>query len=302
MAQTYRNFQVVVSDNCSEGDASAKVESFVRDLGDPRVSYVRQAEDGGEYGQGRYFFAHCNEDYFTILHDDDCLTPQHLEFSVAILEADPDLAFVSSGQIVIDSDGNEEPELTREYNSGEGRDHLAEGRIENPLEILLAFGGIFSISGTVFRFSTVSRNGLVDPDCGGLYPFEFNVFLRQTEHLEPAYFTPRKLVAYRHHAGTMRNYAKPFFNRSIMSTLMRLLERRKFSGRAERRRRKLLAAVYRNYAFILFVADEYAACYRYLGRSIRLYPLSRYIWAYTAVAIVFPFLIRPIWGPRVTLQ
>lgn len=301
-AQTHGNFRAVVSDNRSQPEASIAVESFVRQLDDPRITYVLQAEDGGEYGQGRYFFDQCKEDYLVILHDDDRLAPRHLECSLEILESDPELTFVSSGQTVIDPDGNELPELTREYNSGEGRSSLSEGRIENPLEVLLRYGGIFSISGTVFRFAAVRRNGLVDADCGGLYPFEFNVFLRQTESMKPAWFTPRKLVAYRHHAGTMRNYARPFFNRAMMATLMKLLERRRYAGRAERRRRKLLGAVYRNYAYILFVAREYAVCYRYLTRSIRLWPWSRYIWVYAFIAVFLPFLIRPVWGPRVTLD
>ena len=35
--------------------------------------------------------------------------------------------------------------------------------------------GVFSISGAVFRPSAVRANGLVDDDCDGLFPFEFNV-------------------------------------------------------------------------------------------------------------------------------
>jgi len=88
----------------------------------------------------------------------------------------------------------------------------------------------------------------------------------------------------------------------MMSTMMKLLERRTFTGEAERLRRKLLAGVYRNYAYIMFVASKRASCYRFLTRSIKLYPLSWYVWAYTGFAIFLPFLIRPIWGPRITLD
>ena len=302
LAQTHSQFRVIVSDNCSEAKTSADVESFIRDLDDPRVSYVLQSEDGNEYGQGRYFSAQCNEDYFVILHDDDCLVPEHLEYTLGILEADHSLAFISTGQYVIDADGNEQPDLTEEYNSRLGRTKFEEGRIENPLEVYMRYGGLFSISGSVFRFIEVKKYGLADPDCFGQFPFEFNAFLRQTEQLKPAYYTPLKLVAYRHHAGAMRLYDPCFFNQGPMSTLMRLLERRKFTGQAERSRRKLLAAVYTNYAYIMYVASERASCYRFLTRAIKLYPLSKYAWAHTGFAILFPFLIRPIWGPRVTLE
>lgn len=302
LAQTYPHFRIIVSDNCSEAATSRDVKSYIRDLNDPRVSYVLQSEDGGEYGQGRYFSTQCDEDYFMILHDDDCLVPEHLKYSLGVLEADPSLTFISTSQYIIDGDGNEQPQLTLKYNNKMGRKYFGEGRIENPLETLLRYGGLFSISGTVFRYSEIRKNGLVDPDCDGLYPFEFNVFLRQTEQLKPVYFTPRKLVAYRHHAGSMRNYARPFFNRLVMSTFITLLERRKFSGHAERMRRKWLASAYCNYAFIMFVASEHANCYRFLTRSIKLYPLSWYVWAHSGFAIFLPFLIRPLWGPRITLD
>ena len=92
------------------------------------------------------------------------------------MEADPSLSFISTSQYVIDEDGNEQPDLTLKRDIKRGRTRFGEGRIENPLETLLQYGGFFSISGTVFRYSEVKKNGLVDPDCGGLYPFEFNVF------------------------------------------------------------------------------------------------------------------------------
>jgi len=302
LGQTYPHFRIIVSDNCSEPEASADVESYIRELNDPRVSYVLQPEDRGEYGQGRYFMAKCEEDFFMILHDDDRSVPEHLEYTLGVLESDPSLTFISTSSYAIDGDGNEQPELTQKYNAKMGRPLFKEGRIEKPLETLLQYGGLFSISGTVFRYSVVKNNGLVDPDFTGLYPFEFNVFLRQTEQLNPVYFTPRELVAYRHHAGAMRNYSKPRFNRIMMSNIIKLLERRKFTGEAERRRRKLLAAVYTNYAYIMYVASDRASCYRYLTRAIKLYPLSRYVWAFTGFATLLPFLIRPIWGPRVRLD
>lgn len=236
-----------------------------------------------------------------MLHDDDCLDPSHLEYAIGILDADPELTFLATSQVVIDEGGNELPERTGDYNAAQGRDRFGEGRIEDGLETFLRYGGLFSISGAVFRSSAVHRNGLVDHDCGGLYPFEFNVFLRQVESLKPAYFTPRQLVRYRLHEGAMRNYARPFFNRGMMSTMIKLLERRRFSGSAEQRRRRLLAAVHRNYAYILYVADERGGCYRSLVRAVRLDPLAWNVWAYAIFAVFFPFLIRPIWGPRVTL-
>jgi len=301
-AQSLTDFRLIVSDNRSEPAMAAEVERFVEDLADPRISYVLQPEDGGEYGQGRYLFSQCVEEYFVILHDDDRLLPGHLEYALKILAADPSLSFLTTNQRVIDEDGNPMPEKTREYSAQQGRDRFAEGRIEDPLQTLFRYGGLFSVSGAVFRSAAVRLTGLVDADCEGLYPFEFNVFLRQAETLKPAYYTTRQLTEYRHHEGAMRNYARPFFNRQMMSTMMKILERRKFTGKAEHYRRKLLAAVYRNFSYIQYVADERRNCYRYLVSAIRLNPRSWSIWAYAGFALILPFLIKPIFGKKITLN
>jgi glycosyltransferase involved in cell wall biosynthesis len=302
LSQTHPRIRVVVSDNQSVPEAAADVARYVRETADPRLAYFRQPVDRGEYGQGRYLIEECREDYFVMLHDDDRLEPGHLVRAVEVMEADPGLAFFSTRQRVIDEQGAELPEMSAEYDRSEGRGDLAEGRIDNVLELFMRHGGVFSISGAVFRTAAVREAGLVDPDCEGLYPFEYNVFMRQAERGASAYYSTRPLVAYRRHAGTMRNYARPFFNRGMMQTLMRILERRRFSGEPERLRRRLLGAVYRNYAYILYVAGDRGACYRFLGRALRLYPRSPRTWLYALTAITVPFLIPRLWGPRVTLE
>ena len=243
LAQTYPRVRVVVSDNQSAPAAAAEVARYVRETGDPRVGYHLQPEDRGEYGQGRFLIDQCREEYFVILHDDDRLDPEHIACAVNVMEADRQLAFFSTRQRVIDEQGRELPGRTQEYDRREGREGLSEGRIDNVLALFMRHGGIFSISGTVFRSAAVRAAGLVDADCEGLYPFEYNVFLRQAERGASAYYSTRPLVAYRQHAGTMRNYARPFFNRRMMQTLIQILERRRFSGEAERLRRRISAAV-----------------------------------------------------------
>jgi hypothetical protein len=190
--------------------------------------------------------------------------------------------------------------MTREYSGFLGRDRFPEGRLDSPLDPLLEFG-LFSISGAVFRTEPVQAYGLVDPDCSGLYPFEFNVFLRLAERGLPAYFTPRQLVAYRWHQGSMRNTDGSRFNKFMIETLIKILERRRFSGPAERKRRRLLSFSYRNHGYIQFVAGDAGGGYRSLARALRLNPRSVSIWAYFGFALVFPFLVRRFFGPRVVL-
>src|SRR5688500_13197745 len=126
LAQTHPRIRVVVSDNQSAPEVSADVARYVQELGDPRVCYHLQPEDRGEYGQGRFLIDQCREDYFTILHDDDRLEPEHLALAVKVMEANPELAFFSTGQRVIDEQGRQLPERTQEYNRREGRGNLSE--------------------------------------------------------------------------------------------------------------------------------------------------------------------------------
>ena len=70
LAQTYSHFRIIVSDNCSEAEASADVESFIRDLDDPRVSYVLQSEDGGRIRSGKVLYGPMQRRLFY----DSCMT------------------------------------------------------------------------------------------------------------------------------------------------------------------------------------------------------------------------------------
>lgn len=302
LAQTFTDFRVIVSDNRSRPEVSREIEAFVRSLDDPRVSYFLQPIDEGEYGQGRYFISQCEEPFFAILNDDDLLEPDHLENALRVLESVPSAAFYCNSQNLIDADGALLEQRTREYEHKQGRDQFQEGIMHDVLENLLYYGGLFSISGSVIRTSAVKEYGLVDPNCSGLFPFEFNVFLRLAEQGHRAWYTPRRSVRFRCHDNTQRSADNPPFNRVMMGTLIKLLECRRFYGTAERRRRRLLSFCYRNYAYILYIARDRKACYRYLSRALRLNPLAWNIWAYVGFAILVPFLIRPFWEDKVTLR
>ena len=56
LGQSYQDIRVLISDNRSDPHLSARVRSFVEELGDPRIEYYLQERDEGEYGQGRFLF------------------------------------------------------------------------------------------------------------------------------------------------------------------------------------------------------------------------------------------------------
>lgn len=91
-AQTYRNLEIVISDNAST-DAT---ESVCRALaaGDPRVRYVRQPRNIGAASNFRAVLDLALGDYFLWAAADDWRSPDFIELNVSFLEAHPD--FVSS--------------------------------------------------------------------------------------------------------------------------------------------------------------------------------------------------------------
>ena len=291
--QTYKDIRIIVSDNASEKDSALAVERYIDQLNNPLVSYRYQQTDIKEYGQGRYLFQECQEDYFTILHDDDTWEPKFLEVTVRLLEGDPSLDLVTTDQYVMDTEGQRQPQLTEDYGEYQGRTRYREGILPSILEPLFTYG-FFPITGTIFRTDSLKRSGLVDQDCGGNYPFEFNLFLRLGERNMKAYFAATRLVNYRFHRTSLRATEAKGLNRDILETYIKLVERRKFAGAMERKRRQSLAAPYRNYAILRFLDNDRLGCYRYLGKALHVSPVNWKVWVYAVIACLFPFIIKPM--------
>ena len=291
LAQSCQDFRIVVSDNQSEPAARESVERHVRELGDPRVRYVLQPEDKGEYGQGRYFLAEArDEEFWMILHDDDVLDPRYVETAIARLEAQRELVAFFANPWIFGVDGAKSEERTARYRAEHGRDAHPGGPVDLLVPLLRC--GMCPISGTFFRTQALRDSGFVDADCHGNYPFEFNLLLRLGEHGGRAWFERETLIGYCFHEGQLRNTLKLQFNEHVVGTAIQLLERRRFTGSAEFWRRKVLAFNCRNYATILLARGDTAAARRALARAVALNPLSWRNWSYAAAGFVAPAAFR----------
>ena len=300
LAQTERDFRLIVSENPSTSEVAAQVRGWIDALGDPRVSYVLQDIDGGEYGQGRYLFEHCEEPYFCLLHDDDLMEPTYLARALQALDTEPECCLFGSSQYVITAEGRPDSAQTEAYARMLSRDRHPAGRMDDALEVELATG-LFSISGVVLRAAMIRPRGLVDPDLGGLFPFEFNVFLRALETGRPAYYTPERLIAYRWHQASMRQTDGATLTRFMVEPLVQLLAHRRYSGRAERLRRRLLSYNLRNLGCIELVAGDRARALRQIVRALRQNPLGPSIWAWGAAMVFAPGWMRQKFQGRVNL-
>src|SRR5438105_381993 len=136
LAQTYRQFQLMIVDDCSSDDTAAVVNTFA----DPRISYVRQAHNVGlsrNWGDG---LRRCRTPYVCFLMDDDYYDPDFLKNRVTLLDANP-----QDGRTLVAFSGYRRVGLDGSFlclthpQCQHGR--LYEG--QKLLDIFLAEGGVF---------------------------------------------------------------------------------------------------------------------------------------------------------------
>ncbi len=292
IAQTFTDWRAIVSDNVSAGDAAERVRRWVEELGDPRVTFHQQAENGGEYGQGRFFFARAGgEEHLVIVHDDDVLKPGFISAAVEALAANPGAAFFVCNPWILAEDGSRRDDFTRRFDECWGRTGVREGLID-VLDTHMRTG-FTPISGAVFRMAALRDSGFVDDDLFGCFPFESNVFLRLGERGAKAWFTPRRLFGLRWHSQQMINWG--FLNdEEIVSSTIRLFERRRFKGDNERKRRQLLGRLHRVGALHRARAGDLPGARRAAVAAIRANPASLKTWVVGPAALVAPSLVGAV--------
>ena len=82
--QTFRDFELLIADNCSEDHTPEVVKSF----DDPRIRYVRHDENRGAVANFEYTFEQARTPYFVAHQDDDLLCGDFLERAHAGLTSD----------------------------------------------------------------------------------------------------------------------------------------------------------------------------------------------------------------------
>lgn len=116
LAQTYRDFAIVISDNAST-DATAEIcDDYARR--DPRLRYVRQVVNVGAARNLNALVEMAESPLFMWHADDDLTEPQLLAACVAELDAHPEAVMAYSAAIPIDGEGNAVPHTPRPLDLG----------------------------------------------------------------------------------------------------------------------------------------------------------------------------------------
>lgn len=102
LAQSFKDFQLVVSDNASTDETKTVMERF-SDV--PCVSYTRLGENVDLNSHFNLCFERATSEYTFVLPDDDRMAPDLLERTVRVLDANPRVGLVHGQVDVVDHAG-----------------------------------------------------------------------------------------------------------------------------------------------------------------------------------------------------
>jgi glycosyltransferase involved in cell wall biosynthesis len=181
LAQTYRDFEVVVSDD------SGRLAPVVERFGDPRLRYCANPAPTGPAGNLRHAVSNARGRLLATLNDDDWWDPRFLEVTTRVLAHDPGVGIVFTDQI-LDIGGRE---VRRRFPCAPGRhDRFL-------LEIL---DHSIPVSGTVLRRSVWDdgerHTPLLDRMVG-----DYTVCLRAAAAGHPFHYVPELLCVTGVHRG-----------------------------------------------------------------------------------------------------
>lgn len=104
LAQTLRDLELVIVDNCSTDDTREICEHYA--MRDRRVAYYRNDRNLGLAPNFNRAFSLTTSDYFKWASYDDVLAPEFCRRCVDVLERESDVVLVYSRAIEIDASGN----------------------------------------------------------------------------------------------------------------------------------------------------------------------------------------------------
>lgn len=108
LAQTYRDFTLIISDNASTDGTEAICRDYAAK--DPRVQYSRNPVNIGNPGNFNRIFQLTKTKYLKWSTSDDFWAPTFLERAVEVMERDPSIALCYPKCFIVDAEGaNETP-------------------------------------------------------------------------------------------------------------------------------------------------------------------------------------------------
>ncbi len=191
--QTYKNIEIIVSDDCSPESPQAIVESF----DDPRVRFRRNPTNLGVAGNIIATIKEAQGKYIASLNDDDAWNENFLEKLVPQLENNQDLVLAFCDHYIIDDYSNIDEAATEECTQMWKRNELKEGVYQPFYEIALVNQAVASSVAAVIRKDAIDWDKF-PPQAGPFW--DLYLTYMACHNGGGAYYSPERLSQYRVHA------------------------------------------------------------------------------------------------------
>ncbi|MES1021725.1 glycosyltransferase family 2 protein [Gloeocapsa sp. BRSZ] len=192
LAQTYSDFELIISDNASTDRTQAICEAYAaKDL---RIKYHRNERNIGGHNNFNRVFELATGEYFKWAAHDDLCAPDFLEKCISILEANPSVILcypktkiIDENEEVLPNNCDENPLLTHSPKPHIRFHNLIIDSFAKPHRCLQLFG-------------VIRRNSLTKTPLLGNYPGADKVLLAKLALLGQYYEIPEYLFFNRNHA------------------------------------------------------------------------------------------------------
>lgn len=192
LAQTYRDFELIICDNCSTDCTEQICRSYVDR--DPRVRYHRNAQNIGAPRNFNLAFTLSRGEYFKWSGADDLCAPEMLERCMAVLDQRPEVVLAYPKTRLIDENG---------ASLGDHDDRL-DLRFETPHKRLsLLLWNIWLCNAV---FGVVRSSAMKRTECFGVYPNSDLVLLVELVLQGLFVEVPERLFFRRFHAPSVQRY------------------------------------------------------------------------------------------------
>jgi len=189
LQQTYKDFYVIIYDNCSEDNTPETVEPY---LSDERFTYHRHAVS---VHNANYALNNCNTEYLLIVHDDDIMLPDMVRREISILDSYEDISIVSTNTNYIDINSN----ITK-YSVCSDAMNNKDCMINSKeyINLLINKSNVIAFPTVMFRMSIIKANNLSFlSEIGGASDCYFWLELNQLDY--EFYYINTALYHYRIH-------------------------------------------------------------------------------------------------------
>jgi glycosyltransferase involved in cell wall biosynthesis len=118
LSQTYKPFEIIISDDSSTDDTETMVNELQVEPHEISIRYKRNKPGLRQVKNVNQLFDMAQGDYIVLLHDDDLLHNKALAVFKAVLEKDPSIDIVFGKQYIIDDDGRLDMKKSEALNKG----------------------------------------------------------------------------------------------------------------------------------------------------------------------------------------